>query len=240
VAARLGRTRGSNRGLVCVDLDHPRALALADFFLPETGMVDGRPGKPRSHFWYVTFGLPAPLVSTQCQYKGGPKTVQYRLPGVGMLLELKGTGSQCVVPPSVWAGGDRREVRSWHRFDGPAEVWAVELYEACRNLALACGWKEPTPPVCREGGGRKHCQPLSRDRLLGRAGRYLAKVPPAVSGQGGHARTFKTACRLVRLFGLTREEVKSLLRDWNRTCVPPWSEADLDHKADDACRLATI
>src|SRR5204863_1445173 len=54
-------TLGSNLGLmtgplsgnlVCVDLDSPEALRLADEHLPETSMVDGRTGKPRSHRWY--------------------------------------------------------------------------------------------------------------------------------------------------------------------------------------------
>jgi hypothetical protein len=35
--------------LVCVDLDSADALRLAGQFLPPTQMVDGRPGKPRSH-----------------------------------------------------------------------------------------------------------------------------------------------------------------------------------------------
>src|SRR5688500_5340337 len=35
--------------VVDVDLDHPRAVALADRYLPHTPCVFGRPGKPRSH-----------------------------------------------------------------------------------------------------------------------------------------------------------------------------------------------
>src|SRR5437870_4465076 len=36
--------------LVCVDLDSVQALQKADQYLPVTGMVSGRPGKPRSSF----------------------------------------------------------------------------------------------------------------------------------------------------------------------------------------------
>src|SRR4051812_27481905 len=35
--------------VVYIDLDHRLAVELADQFIPETGAVFGRPGKPRSH-----------------------------------------------------------------------------------------------------------------------------------------------------------------------------------------------
>ena len=46
----LGEASG---GLTDVDLDCPEAIKLAPGFLPNTSMVHGRPGNPRSHFWYV-------------------------------------------------------------------------------------------------------------------------------------------------------------------------------------------
>ena len=48
-------SNGGNPGhaLVCVDLDSPGALARADEFLPDTGMIEGRPAKPRSHRYYL-------------------------------------------------------------------------------------------------------------------------------------------------------------------------------------------
>ena len=63
-----------------------------------------------------------------------------------------------------------------------------------------------------------------------RAAAYLAKLPPAVSGSGGHAATFAAACRLVE-FGLTFEQAASVFGAWNEThCQPPWTEAELNHK----------
>jgi transposase InsO family protein len=38
--------------LVCVDIDNTHALTLADNLLPQTSMIEGRPGKPSSHRWY--------------------------------------------------------------------------------------------------------------------------------------------------------------------------------------------
>ena len=66
--------------------------------------------------------------------------------------------------------------------------------------------------------------------VLERAQRYLSKCPPAISGQGGHKTTFRVACKLVHGFALSAEEALGLLRVWNQTCQPPWSEAELRHK----------
>ena len=67
-----------------------------------------------------------------------------------------------------------------------------------------------------------------------RTAAYLAKMPPAVAGSGGHAATFGAACRLVE-FGLTFEQAAPLLAGWNEThCQPRWTEAELRHKLADA------
>lgn len=62
---------------------------------------------------------------------------------------------------------------------------------------------------------------------LERARRYLAKVPPAVSGQHGDLHTFRVCCRLVRGFALSDHEALDLLTVWNVRCQPPWSEREL-------------
>ncbi len=67
---------------------------------------------------------------------------------------------------------------------------------------------------------------------------YLTKLPPAISGAGGHAATFRAACECVR-FGLSDADALALLRDWNGThCRPPWTEKELTHKLADARRVA--
>jgi hypothetical protein len=67
---------------------------------------------------------------------------------------------------------------------------------------------------------------------------YLAKLPSAVSGAGGHDATFRAACCLVR-FGLADGDAMTLLREWNVThCRPPWTEKELIHKLKDARRGA--
>lgn len=72
-----------------------------------------------------------------------------------------------------------------------------------------------------------------------RARAYLAKLPPAIAGSGGHAATFAAACRLVE-FGLAEAPAGEILSAWNQThCQPPWTEADLRHKLADAYRHTT-
>jgi hypothetical protein len=72
-----------------------------------------------------------------------------------------------------------------------------------------------------------------------RARAYLAKLPPAIAGQGGHAATFAAACRL-REFGLSEGDALAILSEWNLThCQPQWSERDLRHKLADAFRVTS-
>lgn len=69
-----------------------------------------------------------------------------------------------------------------------------------------------------------------------RARKYLVRLPGAVSGQDGHGVTFHAACILVLGFGLTEGRALTLLREWNQTCQPPWSERELLHKVQDAAK----
>lgn len=67
-----------------------------------------------------------------------------------------------------------------------------------------------------------------------RARKWLARREPAVSGQYGHGKMFKTAVALFRMFRLSPEEVWALLCEYNARCVPPFSESELRHKWADA------
>ena len=73
---------------------------------------------------------------------------------------------------------------------------------------------------------------------LERARRYVAKCMPAVSGQGGHDDTFHVACVLVNGFALNEADALTLLLEFNRRCLPPWTEAELIHKIKSAAHSA--
>ena len=85
------------------------------------------------------------------------------------------------------------------------------------------------PTIACESG---HSEAPVRER----ARRYLATVPPAITGQHGDLHTFRVCCRLVRGFALADHEALAVLADWNARCEPPWSERDLIAKLRHALR----
>lgn len=65
-----------------------------------------------------------------------------------------------------------------------------------------------------------------------RAVAYLAKMPEAISGAGGHPACWKAACVLACGFDLSEDATFAILwNEYNPRCSPPWSEKELRHKA---------
>ena len=65
---------------------------------------------------------------------------------------------------------------------------------------------------------------------------YIATIPAAVSGQGGHDATFKVACVLIQGWALSVDEARPYLQAYNALCKPPWSDKELEHKLSDAVK----
>jgi putative DNA primase/helicase len=134
-------TNGQNVGLltgepsdwlVTVDLDVPEATKIAGRFLKPT-LTSGRESTPHSHWWYR-----AP----------GAKTEKWKDLDGETLLELRSTGCQTLVEPSVHP--DNGERYRWHR-NGEAEKDDPNaLSQACRQLATATLVARHLPPI----GGR--------------------------------------------------------------------------------------
>lgn len=106
--------------IVDVDLDHRGAVALADRFLPPTGMVWGREGKPRSHRLYR---LTRPAETRKWASRPG-----------GMILELRSTGCQSIAPGSTHPSG---EAVRWDHDGEPALIDPEALVASCDALAVA-------------------------------------------------------------------------------------------------------
>ncbi|MCH8839831.1 MAG: bifunctional DNA primase/polymerase [Planctomycetes bacterium] len=207
-----------SRWLVDVDLDHPFTLELAGTYLPSTGAIFGRASKRRSHWLY---------------YSTRPVAIkQWRLPNRQMVVELRSTGGQTVFPGSIHEKGEPIE---WDTDGEPAVVDPDELRkqlqaindEVMRRLGLS-RTRVPKSTVANQ------CR--APNSVISRARKYLVKLPPAISGQGGHNATFHAACVLVIGFGLDREQSFALLCEWNQTCQPPWTDRELEHKVDDALK----
>lgn len=116
--------------VVCVDLDTPEAVAIAEHILPLTGEIGGRSDSRRSHWFY------------QCDPP--PATTRYTAPDGTRLLEVLSTGTQVLVPPSVHPSGQRYEWTT--RLERPS-CGPPRLLKACAALAgatlLARHWPQP-------------------------------------------------------------------------------------------------
>ena len=87
--------------------------------------------------------------------------------------------------------------------------------------------------ACAKPRGR-----VQSDIMVRRATAWLACVEGAISGQAGHNRTFRVACKLTHPFpqgfGPSFDHVRPLIKEWNEQCEPPLSDAELTHKLVDA------
>jgi len=113
-------------GLVDVDLDCTEARTAATVYLPTTLRRHGRASSPDSHWWYrVTTALPTKVERYQDITEKQTNTR-------ATLVELRSTGGQTIVPPSVHPGG---EPIVWDADGKPAPVDGVELQKAVRQVA---------------------------------------------------------------------------------------------------------
>ncbi len=111
-------------------------------------------------------------------------------------------------------------------------VWEPEPQPEQDDVQSDHGDGQPTPHGTPTPGRRG---PLTVEE---RARRWLAKVPPAISGQRGHDKTFYTACQVGPGFGLDEEVAVRLIRDdYNPQCDPEWSEKEIRHKVHDAYKV---
>ncbi len=206
-----------------VDLDCPEAMELADDYLPPTLAVTGRPSAQRSHRWY---------------YSEVPATKQYRDPEAGdMIVELRSNGGQTLVGPSR----HDETGEPYDALDGePARVPAAHLHKCVKALhEEVVRRRHGTLPGQRSepGSAHKRITQSSADAndVEHRALAYLDKMPPAISGQGGHKATYAAATALVHGFGLSPDHALNLLLAYfNPRCRPPWTEKELRHKVEDA------
>lgn len=160
-------TNGQNVGVLCgepsgglvdVDLDSPEAVALAGRFLPPT-LTSGRERRPHSHWWY------------RC---AGAESRDWKDTDRSKLVELRSTGRQTLVSPSLHPSGDRY---LWHRESGleAAEIDPQELAESLNLLATAALVARHLPPIRNEAtgkGGGRHDYSLALCGFLLRLGRF--------------------------------------------------------------------
>jgi len=159
-------------------------------------------------------------------YPNHGRCVVSRKDALGPGLDVKGAGGYVVVAPSVHVSGNRYE---WLDEDEStleeAPEWLLDL--VCEKAA------ESVSPAPEDDVDAPEANVL-------RAGAYVAKIPGAVSGEGGHDQTWRAALAAVRGFDLSERQGLEVLRRYNGRCSPPWSEKELAHKVAQAKRNARV
>jgi putative DNA primase/helicase len=236
--SNIGILNGEPSGwVVDVDLDDPLAVELADEFLPPTQSEFGRAGKPRSHRLYR---LTEPCNTHQRRM---PKGADGKAP---MIVELRSTGTQTIFPGSVRGAqedGERDEPIEWHVDGEPASIDPATLLTSVDNLADEVLRRKEIDPAEAKRPARQRSingstHHSGRQSIKDRARKYVAKIPPAISGSGGHDQTYTVACALVLGFDLSTSDAMECMREYNQRCEPEWSERELLHKVEDADKEA--
>ncbi len=236
--ANLGILGGTlSGGLVIVDPDRPEVRAAALERLPRT-MTDHRASATPGHLYYRVTDVPtwATAGVNVAGGIGGPRIMHFADAAKRPIgLDFIGTGGQVVCPPSMHDSGEQR---TW--MVDPEKILTLpylELWSLVKQLAIHFDARN----VDRENDARPMEPAAQREpwsatsEVSERAIKYLAKCNPAISGQGGHAATFTAARVVVWGFDLGADAGFELLQQhYNRRCQPPWSDAELMHKCEDA------
>lgn len=153
----IGIKVGASSSLVDVDLDCPEALAIAEHFLPKTGLVHGRPSAPRSHPWYRVTDA-SECAQFQDPTRIGPDKAK------AMIVEFRGGTNddqrQTMIPPSIHPDGETLE---WNERKMAAKVDGNDLLRAVSKLAAAS-------ILARYWPGYRHAASLALCGALTRAG----------------------------------------------------------------------
>lgn len=175
-------------GLVDVDLDWLEARKLAPYLLPAT-LMSGRNEVPESHYWYVCDPL--------------PHTTKYQDPTLinsdqrAMIVELRSTGAQTIVYPSIHPTGDKY---MWHKWRDPERIAGHELRILVSRLAagalISRHWQK----------GRRHDMALAIAGGLLRSGwkaeqvdRFIIAAAVAADDEEWQQRTLNVRTTLERL-----------------------------------------
>lgn len=144
-------------------------------------------------------------------------------------LDTRSHGGYIIVAPSLHTSHRRYQ---WEASSRPGEV----------PLARAPGWLLELV-VGAPGEQLRGVAPLDEAAMpdlngrIARARKYLARIPGAVSGHGGHLQTWLAAVALARGFGLPEHAALELLSaEFNPRCEPPWEMKDLEHKVTSAAK----
>lgn len=134
-------------------------------------------------------------------------------------VDTRGIGGYVVGPGSTTAGGTYEILCDVE--PAPIPTWVLEAMRA---------YKRPKAPA-------RQVLPSSvfdPSRRMERARAYVARMPGAISGSGGHSAAMRVARACATGFGLSEAEIVDVMGEWSQRCLPPWSQKELLHKAKEA------
>lgn len=121
-------------GLLDVDLDCQEAVFMAPCFLPETGMKFGRKGTEYKSHWVYRVNEGCELKTKKFQDINRNASNEDKEKQRQMIAEIRGNGTQTIVPPSIHPNGEELRFSS---DESPATIEYEELIAAAGRLAAA-------------------------------------------------------------------------------------------------------
>lgn len=70
------------------------------------------------------------------------------------------------------------------------------------------------------------------------ARKWMSKISPAIEGDEGSRHSFHVATSLVKGFDLNQYEALTIMKEWNVSCSPPWSDRELERMIERADTVA--
>ena len=167
----------------------------------------------------------------------------------GRKVDIRTEGGYIVAPPSMAPRKGDKQILPYRWIVPPEETEVADLPEEwmnwlldnttarpeASNLTPSANPATPTPSASSANRMVFTVGVAGRPDAEARARAYLSKAPAAISGQGGHNQTFQVARSVCYGFDLGQARGFDLLwQHWNPSCQPPWTEAELRHKCQEA------
>ena len=204
---------GRRSGLFVVDVDKEGGHPIHDRLDPT--MLVGTPRGGAHYYYRMPDGLDDDDVLRNTQKAD-------KCLGYGD-VDTRGNGGYVLAPGSVVGDGRQYEILVDVE-PAPIPAWVLDAMRSYKRASVQAQ-RALVLPSARIG---------DRDTAMRRARAYVARMPGAISGAGGHSSTMAVARACATGFGLDVGDVLEVLREFNLRCTPPWSDRELEHKAREA------
>lgn len=203
--ANIGIPTGPASGFVVIDIDGEAGEAALKKLAEKRHIPDTLQSNTGNGH-HILFSCPDPPIRNTQGDKGM---------GLGVGIDTRGEGGFIIAPPSIHSTGS-----------------LYEWIEPRNPLADLPDWLNPLKVHDREKAKRRNpiAPILNTSDITVRASAYLASMPAAIQGHGGHSSLYAAATALVHGFKLSEDEAFDMLSaEFNPRCIPPW---DLDSAKD--------